>query len=65
MAVMLSKDRSGASAPLLAYSWLLTGGPVWVSHKAKIAVSPFKIKEESEHDCSKEKRQSDQVISYP
>lgn len=29
MAAMLSKDRSGASAPLLAYSWLLMGGPVW------------------------------------
>lgn len=30
MAVMLSKDRYGASAPLPAYSWLLMGGPVWM-----------------------------------
>lgn len=35
MAVMLSKDRYGASAPLLAYSWLPMGGPVWVSCKIK------------------------------
>lgn len=26
---MLSKVKFGASAPLLASSWLLMGGPVW------------------------------------
>lgn len=30
MAVMLSKDKYGASAPLLDCSWLPTGGPVWI-----------------------------------
>lgn len=40
MAVMLSKDRYGASAPLLAYSWLPMGGPVWMSMNVLLEAPP-------------------------